>query len=455
MNELVPSDEMRPGDDFLVVLQEVAARFGADATRPRELPALAELARLVDNHAPLDAIAATFRRLAFDGYLRGAMTTVAESMLASPRGELGLLLARELVDAIDPPLGLALARAALTLPAVVNKRHEIGSVYARLHLLVADTLMERGDLAQARRYFEAVLALDIDHSQAAHEYQNYLRRLEARGVETRHQSRGLALLDGLDEVELERNLAGGRYELGRPLGRGRHAVVYEAFDRHVGRHVALKRLLGTKGPRGRASLRVIEQRFFAEARTLAKVRSPYVVALLDAQPQHHFVALDLCRGGNLRSALRRGQVDGASLTRVADQLHRALNAVHAAGAVHRDVKPANILVRDTQPESPIALADFGLALDPNPGRVDVAGTLRYLAPEVRRGEAPSPASDHFGAGVVLLEIALCPEPLPAAFDLLDATGDDLTTALPRTLSPASRRMITGLLDPDPSQRKWS
>ena len=148
----------------------------------------------------------------------------------------------------------------------------------------------------------------------------------------------------------------------RPLGRGRHAVVYQAFDRRVGREVAIKRLVAdTRDDAARGEARVLGARFFAEARTLARVRSPHVVALLDVQPTHRFIALSLCRGGNLRVAMRRRLLGPDDLPRVGAELQAALRAVHAAGAVHRDIKPANILVREAREGSPIALADFGLA----------------------------------------------------------------------------------------------
>src|SRR5690606_16595674 len=139
-------------------------------------------------------------------------------------------------------------------------------------------------------------------------------------------------LEGLDATELVAGLGVDRYELGRPLGRGRHAVVYQAYDRRVGRDVAIKRLVGD-GSDGR----LVGARFFAEARTLARVRSPHVIALLDVQPAHRFVALGLCRGGNLRVALRKRLLGPADLPRVGHQITAALRAVHAAGAVHRDI----------------------------------------------------------------------------------------------------------------------
>ena len=106
-----------PQREFEASLRAILERFSVGAVRPDELPALADLTRLIAGAAPLEQIRTRFQQLCFDGYLRGALTTVARSMLAAPRGELAVLLSRELVDAVDPELGLHLARAASTLPA--------------------------------------------------------------------------------------------------------------------------------------------------------------------------------------------------------------------------------------------------------------------------------------------------------------------------------------------------
>jgi serine/threonine protein kinase len=139
---------------------------------------------------------------------------------------------------------------------------------------------------------------------------------------------------------------------------------------------------------------------------------------------------------------------------VSTQLRAALLAVHTAGAVHRDVKPANVLLRESDPAGGVVLADFGLAIptrdtDARPQ----AGTLRYLAPELRDGAPASPASDRFAAGIILLELAITPRPLPPELDR--PSGDfDAASLVPDSVPPAWAAPIRRLLSRTPETRTW-
>lgn len=436
------------------VADAILARFAAGASSPDEVPGLATLRNRLVRGSGSWELAQDLRALSHDGYLRGAVVALAAHLKIHPRIDIALVLARELMDALAPELGIDLARAVLALPRPEDESPDAPDPHTVANLLIGDTLVERGDLAGALRHFEAVLALDVDHARALRGWTTAVRGLEERGLPVRHRSRGLALLDGLEELELADGLGVDRYELRRPLGRGRHAVVYEAYDRRVGRDVAIKRLLADHARSDDLPGRVLDARFFAEARTLSRVRSPFVVAPLDVQPRHRFLALQLCRGGNLRLAMRRGLVTRDDLPQMGAQLRAALAAVHAAGAIHRDVKPANILVREARSGSPIALGDFGLAVGSGPANAPRAGTLRYLAPELRDTRvAASPASDRFSAGVVLLELALQPNPLPEAFDRIDGSFD-APALVPEDLPGEWTGTIRRLLGSDPEARTW-
>ncbi len=433
---------------------EVIARFADGADTPAEIPQLAQFADALFRGVPISALRSDLAQLGHEGYLRGALVVMATALQQHGRPDVALALARELMDAIDLELGVRLARAVLALDDVDQRRHQPGSAFVAANRVVGEALLEAGDPATALRHFEAVLSIDVDDPRALRGWSEATRSLERRGVAVEHRTRGLSLLEGLDELELEEGLAGDRYEVQRPLGRGRHAVVYQAFDRHVGRDVAIKRLLDPSARTSAAPPRVVAGRFFAEASTLSRVRSPFVVALLDAQPAKRFIALELCRGGNMRLALRRGLVEPADVPRIGMQLRAALKAVHAAGAVHRDVKPANILVRAARRGSTIALGDFGLAVGASKASASGrGGTLRYLAPELRTKQAPHvcASADRFSAGVVLLELAL--GSLPDAFDHVDGSFD-APSFVPDDLPQGWTERLRTLLHPDPEARTW-
>ncbi|MGB1699471.1 MAG: protein kinase domain-containing protein [Nannocystaceae bacterium] len=442
--------------DLSPLLHKVLAEFSVGATTPAEYGPLGQLQTLLAQRQPIQEIAAAVASLSLEGYLRGAVTVLAEALLLHPRAEVVILLCRELNDGLDPALGISLAKATLMLEEVAEKQLEQDGPYVAAHLLLGEQLERRREPHDAIRHYEAVLATDVENRRAMSGWSRCNRDLGAAGDLEIGRRVGLSMLEGIEAIENELGLGTDRYDLGRPLGRGRHAVVFQARDRRVGRDVAVKRLLSDRARRDGVEARLLEQRFFDEVRTLSRVRSPYVVALYDVQPRHRFVAMELCRGGSLRLALRRGLVGPDALDRLHPQLASALSAVHAADAVHRDVKPANILLRDTKGALPIALADFGLAITRSESAAAArAGTLRYLAPELRRApdEPATPASDLFAAGVVLLEVALSPAPLPGSFDRI-ATEFDPASLVPPSVPDRWRDRLVSLLDADPSRRRW-
>lgn len=471
-------EKLDPGTDFLdadryAVLDRILARFAPEAPRHHEHAALVELERLLlalrsrrsaqrgMNLSPMDSVIA---KLNHDGYLAGALVQMANTLLDCWDLPLAVRLARELCDGFDPELGMALGDLVAADPALDDRKFEARGAFVDVHLTLGETLLQAGESARALRHFEAVFAIDIQHRGAQRGWSAAAKREQARGRSVMPTAMGSTLVDGIEELRATAELGAGRYELGRPLGRGRHAVVYKAFDRRVGRHVALKQLLSSAQRDGAAANKALERRFLAEAQTLARVRSRHVVPLYDVHPQGRYIAMEWCKGGSLRQQLRRGQIQAQHAMVLARQLRIALDAVHSAGAVHRDIKPANILIRnevlEAEQEPELVLADFGLALGPAKQSRRAAGTLRYLAPEVRQGQAATPKSDLFSAGVVLLEIALAPEAPPPELDLLQLP--DLRQGSPShasvldayALAPELLPWLRALLDPDPETRRW-
>ena len=208
---------------------------------------------------------------------------------------------------------------------------------------------------------------------------------------------------------LPRPFAG--FTLLREIGRGASGVVYEAVDRRLGRTVALK-ILRTGVDTDSTAL----ERFRREAKACAHVRHDHIVAIHEAGETdgRPWYSMDLVPGEPLSSAVRGGErldpkLLAAGVAGVADGLH----ALHAAGIVHRDVKPQNLIVR---PDGQMILADFGLARSAQAVALtqtgDALGTPLYMSPEQmlgQKGEVDA-RTDVYGLGATMYE-ALCGRPV--------------------------------------------
>ena len=200
----------------------------------------------------------------------------------------------------------------------------------------------------------------------------------------------------------------GPYRLVRELGRGGMGVVFEAVDDALDRRVALKLV----APR-LAAVPGFRERFTREAQAQASLDSPHVVAVfahgeIDGRL---FLATQLIPGGDLGALLReRGGLPAVVATDLVGQVAAALADAHAAGLVHRDVKPANVLLRTRENGFTAYLTDFGIACRvgaPGAQGAGLVGTPSYTAPELFAGDSPSPASDVYSLGC-LLRAALGP-----------------------------------------------
>jgi serine/threonine protein kinase len=195
----------------------------------------------------------------------------------------------------------------------------------------------------------------------------------------------------------------GRYELVRRLGSGGMAEVVEARDHRLGRSVAIKRLrTDLADPSARA-------RFHREAMTAAALAHPNIVAVYDVGEVRGapYIVMELIDGESLAARIAAdGALDPADAVDVTEQLLGALGAAHSRGLVHRDVKPANVLLTR---DGTVKLADFGIAqalasTSSLTQTGQVIGTPRYLSPEQAMGAPASPQSDLYAAGLVLYEM---------------------------------------------------
>jgi hypothetical protein len=203
------------------------------------------------------------------------------------------------------------------------------------------------------------------------------------------------------------DVLGGRYRLEELIGEGGMGSVWRAADTALGRTAAVKVFWSGSGDGGDAARRESEKKL------LAAVSHPSLVTLFDAHLSNDglsYLVMEYIDGGTLSSLISRGPVAPRDAASLATDLGEALHVVHQAGIIHRDIKPANILLRPPLTEEHTfraVLADFGIAYVVDAARVTTPGmtigTAAYISPEQVRGHAPTPASDIYSLGLVLLE----------------------------------------------------
>jgi len=211
----------------------------------------------------------------------------------------------------------------------------------------------------------------------------------------------------------------GHYVIEAVAGRGGMGVVYRAHDEELDRSVALKVAAARL-----ADLPELQEGLRREARLAASIEHPSVVAVhhvgsVDGRP---YVALQWVEGTDLRTRLALGPPPVRDAVRILEQLASGLDAAHAAGCLHRDVKPANVLVRDDPGGPRASLTDFGVAgalqdagSQAGAGAAaELVGTPAYLAPELAQGAGGDERSDLYGLACVAFEVLTGTPPFTAA-----------------------------------------
>jgi hypothetical protein len=256
----------------------------------------------------------------------------------------------------------------------------------------------------------------------------------------------------------------GPYEIREPLGKGGMGGGVRRARPPPRRELALKLL-----PRQSADDASALERFVREARTASALNHPNVVTIYEIGEAEagRYIAMELVHGETLRalSGVAPRSVD--ELARLGAQMARALAVAHAAGIVHRDVKPENVMVR---PDGYVKVLDFGIArlVAAREGRLTAAeaaptvvgraiGTLRYMSPEQACGEAVTAATDVFSLGVVLHELATGTHPFAAPSEVATVSAI-LTAPAPRpsasnpALPAEFDALVARMLDKDPARR---
>ena len=280
---------------------------------------------------------------------------------------LAVTVASALVDRGEAALALSMLAGCQGSPAL---------------LLRADLYGETGDVPTALALTERVLLRDLDHPGARDRHRRWRDALGYKDEAKREASTGATVVTREPDAP---------FLLLREVARGGAGAVYEAEDRELGRRVALK--VYHHAERDRLQLE-------HEARVAAALAGPGVVRVFDADPTHGWLALEWAPLGAIRDHVRAKDHPAlAPLERWAVPLAAALARVHAAGWVHHDVKPANVLL--STPDEPW-LADFGIARrigEPSP-----AGSIGYVSPERLKGRASEPRDDVYGFGRLMEDV---------------------------------------------------
>jgi serine/threonine-protein kinase len=261
------------------------------------------------------------------------------------------------------------------------------------------------------------------------------------------------------EPSAEPNVLGrlGGYDVLEVIGHGGMGVVLKGFDRELNRYIAIKVL----APQfARSSL--AKKRFTREAQAAAAVVHPHVMAIHQVQPsgQLPFLVMPLVAGESLAERLAaHGRLELKETLRIGMQAAAGLAAAHEQGLVHRDVKPANILLEKGVERA--VLTDFGLARAGDDASMTrwgvIAGTPQYMSPEQARGEPLDGRSDLFSLGCVLYEMATGTSPFRAETTLatLRRLIDEQPPAmasLNAELPPWFVKIVERLLEKDPARR---
>src|SRR6195952_25287 len=246
---------------------------------------------------------------------------------------------------------------------------------------------------------------------------------------------------------------GGRYRLDERIAGGGMGDVWRGTDEVLGRTVAVKILLpALLDEPGFA------ERFRGEARTMATINHPGVVDVYDygSDQQLAFLVMEYVEGDALSRTLSRvGRLTPARTMALVAQAADALQAAHANGIVHRDVKPGNLLVR---PNGTLVLTDFGIARSALVGQLTVAGsvlgTASYISPEQASGAVATAASDVYALGVVAYQCLSGHRPFDGATPIEIAMKHvrDTPRPLPSDIPPPVRAIVDRALAKDPGAR---
>ncbi|MFK4544954.1 serine/threonine protein kinase [Streptomyces tendae] len=247
----------------------------------------------------------------------------------------------------------------------------------------------------------------------------------------------------------------GRYRLHERLGSGGMGIVWRATDQLLAREVAVK-ALPLDETLSAAEARRRRERTLREARAVARLRHPHVIVVHDVveDDERAYMVMELVDGGSLADrVVSRGPVDAAEAARIGVALLDALDTAHAAGILHRDVKPSNVLLAD---DGRVVLTDFGVAQVAGSTTLTESGSFvgspEYTAPERMSGAGTGPESDLWSLGVLLCAVLSGASPFHR-----DSLGGVLHAVVTEEIRPPAQAapllpVVRGLLERDPRRR---
>jgi serine/threonine protein kinase len=246
---------------------------------------------------------------------------------------------------------------------------------------------------------------------------------------------------------------GGRYVLEEQIGSGGYGEVWRAADRVLSRPVAVKLLHPRYAGQGQAMAR-----FRAEARHAAALSHENIAQVHDygeaAGGQPPYLVMELVAGASLEAVLAGGPLDATRTMDIVAQAAAGLQAAHAAGMVHRDIKPGNLLLT---PRGTVKITDFGIAHTVDSASVtasgELIGTPGYLAPERAVGEGAGTASDLYSLGIVAYECLTGVRPYTGTpLEVALAHRDRPLPPLPPSVAPDVTTFVMRLTAKDPARR---
>ncbi|RSX55231.1 serine/threonine protein kinase [Bifidobacterium dolichotidis] len=253
---------------------------------------------------------------------------------------------------------------------------------------------------------------------------------------------------------VEGQLIHRRYRLDSRLAQGGMGEVWKGYDIQLGRPVAIK-ALRTDTTNKESKLR----RLRAEARNSANLAHPNIAALFDYYEKDGigFLIMEYVPSESLADVYRRinGPMDPIELLPILVQTARGLFIAHSRGIIHRDVKPANIMVSDN---GEVKITDFGVSYSTNQEQITqdgmVVGTAQYISPEQAQGQQATPQSDIYSLGVVAYEGLCGHRPFTGAtpVDIAAAHVNNPVPPLPDTVDVQLREYVMSMLAKDPLDR---